>query len=72
MAGPDLKVAFAGSQPLFQEKEFDLHTDYGFMAVKHQSFVGAGYFDEVQLVISGGESSTVALKGSTEEQQFED
>ena len=56
----------------FQEKEFDLHTDYGFMAVKHQSFVGAGYFDEIQLVISGGESSTVALKGSTEEAQFEE
>ena len=56
----------------FQEKEFDLHTDYGFTAVKHQSFVGAGYFDEIQLVISGGESSTVALKGSTEEGQFED
>ncbi|MFO7680380.1 MAG: hypothetical protein R6X34_10040, partial [Chloroflexota bacterium] len=49
-----------------------LHTDYGFTAVKHQSFVGAGYFDEIQLVISGGESSTVALKGSTEEGQFED
>lgn len=56
----------------FQEKEFDLHTDYGFRAIKHQSFVGAGYFDEVQTVISQGESSTHALKGSTEEAQFED
>jgi isocitrate lyase len=56
----------------FQEKEFDLHTEKGFTAVKHQSFVGAGYFDEIQMVISGGASSTVALKGSTEEEQFED
>lgn len=54
----------------FQEKEFDLHTDYGFRAVKHQSFVGAGYFDEIQAVVSQGEASTVALKGSTEAAQF--
>jgi isocitrate lyase len=38
--------------------------------VKHQSFVGVGYFDEIQLMISSGESSTVAFKGSTEEEQF--
>ncbi len=55
----------------FQEKEFDLHTDYGFRAVKHQSFVGAGYFDEIQTIVSQGEASTVALKGSTEVEQFE-
>jgi isocitrate lyase len=55
----------------FQQREFDLQKNYGFQAIKHQSFVGAGYFDEVQLVISGGESSTVALKGSTEEEQFD-
>ncbi len=47
------------------------NTEHGFRAIKHQSFVGAGYFDEVQIVISHGESSTVALKGSTEEEQFE-
>ncbi|MCA9970935.1 MAG: isocitrate lyase [Anaerolineales bacterium] len=56
----------------FQEKEFDLHTDYGFRAIKHQSFVGAGYFDEIQTVIAQGETSTGALKGSTEEEQFVD
>jgi isocitrate lyase len=56
----------------FQEKEFDLHTDYGFKAVKHQSFVGAGYFDEVQMLITSGATSMSALKGSTEEEQFED
>ncbi|MCB8983794.1 MAG: isocitrate lyase [Ardenticatenaceae bacterium] len=54
----------------FQQREFELQKEHGFRAIKHQSFVGAGYFDEVQMVISHGESSTVALKGSTEEEQF--
>ncbi|GAB4124811.1 MAG: isocitrate lyase [Raineya sp.] len=52
-----------------QQKEFALQNQ-GFRAVKHQAFVGVGYFDEVQNVITGGEASTVALKGSTEEAQF--
>jgi isocitrate lyase len=52
-----------------QEREFALEAD-GFRAVKHQSFVGAGYFDEIQMTISGGQSSTTALKDSTEEEQF--
>ena len=55
-----------------QEKEFDLEASHGYRAIKHQSFVGAGYFDEVQLTVSGGQASTAALKGSTEEAQFED
>ena len=54
----------------FQEHEFEMQKEDGFRAIKHQSFVGAGYFDEIQLTISGGEASTVALKGSTEEEQF--
>lgn len=53
-----------------QEKEFELEREAGYSAVKHQKFVGAGYFDEIQMVISGGQSSTTALKGSTEEEQF--
>lgn len=53
-----------------QEHEFRLEHDYGYKAVKHQSFVGTAYFDEIQLSISGGEASTTALKGSTEEEQF--
>ncbi|KAA3662387.1 MAG: isocitrate lyase [Chloroflexi bacterium] len=53
-----------------QEKEFAMQKD-GFRAIKHQSFVGAGYFDEVQQTVSGGLASTGALKGSTEEAQFE-
>jgi isocitrate lyase len=52
-----------------QEKEFALQKS-GFKAVKHQAFVGTGYFDAVQDVVSSGLSSTVALKGSTEEAQF--
>ncbi len=55
-----------------QDREFDLEKTHGFRAIKHQSFVGAGYFDEVQNVISGGKASTAALKGSTEEEQFID
>ena len=54
-----------------QEHEFDMERESGYSAVKHQSFVGAGYYDEVQNVITGGETSTAALTGSTEEEQFE-
>jgi hypothetical protein len=38
--------------------------------VKHQRFVGTGYFDQVQQAISGGLASTTALTGSTEAEQF--
>lgn len=52
-----------------QQKEFSDEA-FGFRAAKHQSFVGAGYFDAVQNTITGGLSSTTALAGSTEEEQF--
>ena len=52
-----------------QEKEFAA-ADRGFTAVKHQREVGTGYFDAVTQTIQGGQSSTVALRGSTEEEQF--
>lgn len=52
-----------------QEREFATAKD-GFTAVKHQREVGTGYFDQVALAISGGESSTTALTGSTEQAQF--
>jgi isocitrate lyase len=53
-----------------QELEFaSAHAD-GYSAIKHQTFVGTGYFDEVAQTISGGKSSTTALRGSTEEAQF--
>jgi isocitrate lyase len=42
----------------------------GYTATKHQREVGAGYFDLVSQIVSGGQSSTLALKGSTEEDQF--
>jgi isocitrate lyase len=54
-----------------QEKEFAMEDD-GYTATRHQREVGAGYFDEVAQVISGGLSSTLALKGSTEEAQFDE
>jgi isocitrate lyase len=53
-----------------QEREFQMEKEAGFKAIKHQSFVGAGYFDLVQTTVTGGEVSTAALKGSTEEAQF--
>ena len=53
-----------------QEKEFAREHEYGYGAVKHQRFVGTGYFDEVQKVITAGQASTVALEGSTEQEQF--
>lgn len=52
-----------------QQAEFASEKD-GYTATKHQREVGTGYFDEVANVISGGTSSTTALKGSTEEEQF--
>ncbi len=52
-----------------QEKEFRC-VDRGYTAVRHQRFVGTGYFDEVAQTIANGQSSTVALEGSTENEQF--
>lgn len=52
-----------------QEAEFAA-VDRGFSAVKHQREVGTGYFDAVTQTIEGGQSSTTALKGSTEDEQF--
>ena len=52
-----------------QEKEFAA-AEHGFTAVKHQREVGTGYFDAVTQTIQQGQSSTTALRGSTEEAQF--
>ena len=54
-----------------QEAEFAA-VDKGFTAVKHQREVGTGYFDAVTQTIEGNQSSTTALKGSTEDEQFFD
>ncbi len=53
-----------------QEREFALAEHHGYTAIRHQRFVGTGYFDAVQTTISGGHSSTEALTGSTENAQF--
>ncbi|HXW67230.1 MAG TPA: isocitrate lyase [Thermoplasmata archaeon] len=52
-----------------QEEEFRAEEE-GYAAVKHQSFVGTGYFDDVAQVLSGGLTSTLAMSGSTEREQF--
>lgn len=53
----------------FQEREFNSEPD-GYKAVKHQEFVGTGFFDDIAQTIAGGAASTLALAGSTEEEQF--
>ena len=53
-----------------QETEFALAASDGYSAIKHQKFVGTGYFDAVQMAIAGGRASTTALEGSTERAQF--
>jgi isocitrate lyase len=53
-----------------QEHEFALE-EHGYTATKHQREVGAGWFDEIAQAVSGGTSSTLALRGSTEEAQFQ-
>ena len=64
------KLAGMTAYSRLQEKEFSRETQYGYEAVKHQRFVGTGYFDQVQQAISGGLASTTALAGSTEADQF--
>ena len=64
------KLAGMTAYSRLQEKEFSRETQYGYEAVKHQRFVGTGYFDQVQQVITGGLASTIALAESTEAEQF--
>ncbi|HTW12219.1 MAG TPA: isocitrate lyase [Solirubrobacteraceae bacterium] len=52
-----------------QQREFAMEDD-GYTATRHQREVGAGYFDDVTTTLSNGLASTLALAGSTEEQQF--
>jgi isocitrate lyase len=52
-----------------QQAEF-ISEQYGYTATRHQREVGTGYFDDVAVTVSGGTSSTTALTGSTEEEQF--
>jgi isocitrate lyase len=53
-----------------QEREFALADSDGYSAIRHQRFVGTGYFDAVQTTVTGGRSATAAMEGSTETAQF--
>jgi isocitrate lyase len=55
---------------VLQNREFTLQDKHGYRAVKHQTFVGTGYFDEIARCVSHGESSITALGESTETEQF--
>ena len=69
----DLARAYAAEgMPAYvrlQSREFADET-HGYTATKHQREAGTGYFDQVLTTITGGESSTAALSGSTEAEQF--
>jgi isocitrate lyase len=71
----DLAVAYRDEgMPAYvrvQEREFAREAD-GYTATKHQREAGTGYFDQVLQTVSGGQASTGALSGSTEEEQFHD
>lgn len=54
----------------FQGEEFELEKNHGYAALKHQQFVGTGYFDELNDILCERSSSTSGLIGSTEEEQF--
>jgi isocitrate lyase len=64
------KTQHMSAYVMLQQAEFSAESS-GYTATKHQREVGAGYFDAVTQVVSGGTSSITALAGSTEEQQFE-
>ena len=69
----DLAVGYTDSDMSayvdLQDREFEMESD-GYSATRHQREVGAGYFDDVSTVITGGSGSTLSLSGSTEEEQF--
>ncbi len=64
------KTRGMGAYSELQQAEFAAE-EFGYTATRHQREVGTGYFDEVAQTITGGTSSTTALKGSTEEAQFQ-
>ena len=66
----DYKLMGMTAYSRLQEKEFHEEAESGYEAVKHQRFVGTGYFDAITQVIAGGTSSVTALCGSTEAEQF--
>jgi isocitrate lyase len=65
----DFKERGMSAYAEFQQREFASEA-FGYTATRHQREVGTGYFDDVANVVSEGSSSTTALKGSTEAEQF--
>jgi isocitrate lyase len=65
----DYKTRGMAAYSELQEAEFDSEA-LGYRSVKHQAFVGTGYFDKIAEAVAGGTVSTAALTGSTEEEQF--
>ncbi len=65
----DYKTRGMAAYADLQSREFAAERD-GYRGAKHQDFVGVGYFDDVTQVVAGGQSSTTALEGSTEQEQF--
>src|SRR5207249_4164337 len=62
---------FETSKPdLAEATKFAAAEKDGYAAVRHQEFVGVGYFDEITQIATGGQSSVTAMEGSTEQQQF--
>ena len=66
----DYKARGMAAYSELQQAEFAAEKD-GYTATRHQREVGTGYFDEIAQVVAEGKSSTTALHGSTEEEQFE-
>ena len=64
-----IKINGMAAYSKLQQAEFAAE-EKGYTATRHQREVGTGYFDEVSQVISGGNSSTTAMQGSTEVAQF--
>ena len=69
MLSKDYKARGMSAYAGLQQLEFEAERE-GYEAVRHQEFVGTGYFDEVTQVATGGATSTLSMEGSTESEQF--
>ncbi len=67
----DYKKKGMAAYAALQTREFDSEDD-GYEAIRHQEFVGAGYFDTITRIATGDSTSTLALEGSTEQEQFQE
>ena len=67
----DYKARGMAAYAELQNREFASEKD-GYAAVRHQEFVGVGYFDEITQIATGGTSSVTAMEGSTEQEQFKE